>query len=727
MQTSRNILTVVIAIIITSVVYSGILLKTNLDVVKSSKNSLLAQQISAQDLGKVLGNLQYHVNRYIIFRRQPSLDSIRMYEKEFQVQSYILYQVTRNVPALQKPGQVICLTFPEIMRQINNRLKKLPAKITPQNATEVYDDNSNPFLIIRTAIDQVHIYQIKAIKTSTNETIAAGSGSWKVSIFGSIFMLVVVLSGYIFIKKSYKRQILAEAKEKASEASQKEKEKLLQAIADNCTAIIFLKDKDFKYIFANKSFEQFVQLSSDDIIGKTQDAVFGEKYPEYVIGDEDRILRSGEIQESTQLLYLNDKKRYYLVTKFPLINEAGEIFGLGGIATDISEQREHENELLQAQELAEAGKLSQQRFLANMSHEIRTPMNGVIGMTNLLDSTDLNAEQEDYVNVIRQSSNILMLLINDILDVSKMQAGMLKLEKIPFEVREALKQIFQSYKPLADEMGIFLKCDVATDVPEFLLGDPLRLNQIISNLVNNAIKFTSCGGVSIKVRALEKETALFDLKIEVNDTGIGIPADKLEYVFNSFTQSSTSTTRKYGGTGLGLAIVKELVEMQNGTMLLSSELNKGSTFTVIIPFMLASVDKSRQPTRTKGQKFASLENKRILVVEDNLINQKVASQILLKAGFEVVNVADNGFKALDMLQTETYDAVLMDIQMPEIDGLETTRRIRNNLKLSVPVIALTASALPEDMEICFNAGMNDYITKPFLPEDLLQRLSQLLS
>lgn len=279
---------------------------------------------------------------------------------------------------------------------------------------------------------------------------------------------------------------------------------------------------------------------------------------------------------------------------------------------------------------------------------------------------------------------------------------------------------------MADEMGTVLTYYVDESTPDFLLGDPLRLNQIISNLVNNAIKFTSGGSVNINVKAIQKENDVFDLRIEVIDTGIGIPENKLTDVFDSFTQSSTSTTRKYGGTGLGLAIVKELVEMQGGSVHLVSEVNVGSNFTVIIPFPTASLDKTQQQKNKSNQKFASLKNKKILVVEDNLINQKVASQILLKAGFEVVDVTDNGYRALDMLQKQAYDAVLMDVQMPEIDGLETTRRIRKDLKLLLPVVALTASALAEDREICINAGMNDYVTKPFLPDDLLQKLSALL-
>ncbi len=726
MQARWHISIFTLAIILASVIYTATLLKTDLDVVQQSKSSLALQELNANELSASLGNIQLNINRYILFRRQSSLDSLEMFKKAFLAQVDTLCEISDNIPEIRKYGRAIYINFPKALKQQENNFEVLPQQITLQNIAGIFNRNGDPFSVIWIAINHVRSYQINTIKRSTKETIAAGSRAWNVSTIGSIFMFLVILGSYFYIRIIYKKQALLKSKELDSEAKRKENEKLLQAVIDNSTSLIFLKDKNSRYTLVNKSFRQVLNLETEKILGKTHEEVVSAINPEHVIADEIEILSDGKIQESIEIINGKDKIRHFLTAKFPLYGANGEIFGLGGISTDITDQREYENELMQAREQAEAAKISQQRFLANMSHEIRTPMNGVIGMTNLLDSTSLDAEQQDYVNVIRQSSDILMLLINDILDVSKMQAGMLKLEKIPFEVRESIRQIFLSYKPMAAEMGIELICNVDEIVPEFLSGDPLRLNQIISNLVNNAIKFTSSGSVTIKVTAIEENSNLFKLKVDVTDTGIGIPANKLENIFESFTQSSTSTTRKYGGTGLGLAIVKELVEMQGGNVYLSSELNMGSTFTIIIPFALATVDKTERQKSKETQKFASLKNKKVLVVEDNLINQKVARQILLKAGLATVDVADNGFKALDLLKINVYDAVLMDVQMPEIDGLETTRRIRNELNLNVPVIALTASALLEDREICFAAGMNDYITKPFLPDDLLRKLSALV-
>ena len=726
LQIRPYILTVATAIIVAAILYSGVLLKSNQNVVTSSRLSYLTQQINVQELSKSLGTLQYGVNQYIIYRNQSALDTVRLFEKDFQLQANKLYQLSKLIPEIKKPAAVIYSSFPETITQIEVRLKRLPPKITLKEAIAIFEGNSNGFNRYWIAMDQIRAFQIKSIKNSTNQTIVAGYQSWRYSIAGIVFMLAVVLVGYLQFKKIYKKQAIAEANEKASEAKRKENEKLLQAVIDNCPVNIFLKDTSSRYTLVNKNLIQALKLEYKDFIGKTQMEAFGYLHPEFVLESEDEVLKEGKVQESKQWFNVDGQSKCFSTTKFPLFTGQGAIFGLGGISTDITEQNKYEVELLKARETSEAAKNSQQLFLANMSHEIRTPMNGVIGMSNLLEATPLNEDQKDYVNVIKQSSNILMLLINDILDVSKMQAGMLRLEKIPFEVRESVKHIYLSYKPLADEMGIYLNCHVDPLIPEYLLGDPLRLNQIISNLVNNAIKFTVQGGVSVDVGTFETESGSFELKIVVADTGIGIPADKTEAVFKSFTQSSSSTTRKYGGTGLGLAIVKELVELQNGTINLVTELNVGSTFTVVIPFEKAVAEKNQLRQSIQLQKFSSLKNKKVLVVEDNLINQKVARQILLNADLGVVDIADNGFIALEMLQNVAYDAVLMDLQMPEIDGLETSRRIRNELKLTLPIIALTASVLTENQEICFDAGMNDYITKPFLPSELLHKLSVLL-
>lgn len=726
LQTRPHILFVASAIIIAFIIYSTILLKANQNVVESSRLSFLSQQINTQELSKTLGTLQVGINRYLIHRRTSSLDTVRRFEKEFLSEAKKLSLIARKIPEIKKSAEIIYQGFPATVVRLEKQLRHLPETLSVKEAKEIYDENSDGFSKYWIAIDQVRAYQIQSIETRTNQTIAAGYRSWNYAIFGSIFMLAVILSAYWYIRIIYRKQFLAEANEKRSEAKRRENEKLLQAVVDNSTAIIFLKDVNSRYTLVNKAFGQLIGLENKDFIGKTHQEMLGEKHPENIVGGEEQVLKLGEIQESKQWIDYGEYKRYFLTTKFPLINERGEIYGLGGISTDITEQKKYEIELTQARETAEAAKNAQQRFLANMSHEIRTPMNGIIGMASLLEATVLNEEQGDYLNTIKQSSNILMLLINDILDVSKMQAGMLKLEKIPFEVKESIKHIYLSYKPLADKNGIYLKCHVDPSAPEFLLGDPLRLNQIISNLVNNAIKFTANGGVSMNVSATPKSDDVFDLKIDVIDSGIGIPENKKEEVFKSFTQSSSSTSRKYGGTGLGLAIVKELVEMQSGTISLTTELGVGSTFSVVIPFTKANSNKNRVQGSLKKQAFSSFINKKILVVEDNLINQKVATQILLNADFSIVDIADSGFKALEMLQNEAYDAVLMDLQMPDIDGFETSKRIRNDLKLSLPIIALTASVLSENREVCFEAGMNDYITKPFLPSELLQKLSFLL-
>ncbi|RYE28438.1 MAG: PAS domain S-box protein, partial [Sphingobacteriaceae bacterium] len=607
MPLRSNILIVAIAILLAMIIFSAISLKTSLEIVDNTQSSIVIQQLNEQEMTTALGTLQLYINNYILYRDKSSQDSITKYKKQFQLESAKFYQLSANITELQTSRTHIYHSFPKNMRDVELQLLKLPFKLTLTNVIALFERNNNPFADIWKAIDHVRHYQIKALKRSTERTVADGSRSWKVSVFGSIFIFLVIGLGYTYISNTQQKRSAAEAKEKESDLKRRENEMLLQSVIDNSSTLIYIKDKSGLFKLVNKRFLEIFGLKTDQVLGKTYNEIWNIDKIDEVEELEKRIFQHNISENYTTKINLLDKTKHYLVNKFPLHNPEGEIFGIGGIYTDITRQQEHEQELITSRELAEAAKITQQRFLANMSHEIRTPMNGVIGMTNLLDATALNVEQEDYVNVIRQSSNILMLLINDILDVSKMQAGMLKLEKIPFELHESIKQIYLSYKPLADEMGIGLQCNIDPATPAFLLGDPLRLNQIISNLVNNAIKFTSAGGVSINVNGQQKEENTFELQVEVTDTGIGIPADKLQDVFKSFTQSSTSTTRKYGGTGLGLAIVKELAEMQNGEVQLESKLNEGSTFRVKIPFAVTIMDKSQQQKTKAARLFTSLK------------------------------------------------------------------------------------------------------------------------
>ncbi len=438
------------------------------------------------------------------------------------------------------------------------------------------------------------------------------------------------------------------------------------------------------------------------------------------VADEE-VLDKGQVQERVDKVTIYKEERDFLTIKFPLRNQKGDIFGLGGIATDITDRTRYENELKLARKTAEDAKRAQERFLANISHELRSPINGVVGMSNLLDLTPLTDDQKEYTELIRSSSTILIALINDILDLSKMQAGMLHLEKIPFDFRILIDGVILSYKAKSEEKNIKVYSCIDSAVPTCLVGDPTRLSQIISNLLSNAVKFTNAGEIRISAEQKTSTEDLVWLEIKVIDTGTGIPYEVKEKIFDSYVQSNTSISRQYGGTGLGLAIIKELAQLQSGEVRVESELGVGSTFSVTLPFGLSSEEVE---TEIEGPpEVLMLEGKNILVIDDNSINQRVAKESLESAGMNV-EVADNGFVGLFLLKQHVFDAILLDINMPGMDGYETARKIRNELKLKIPIIAVTANVLNEDRDLCYQVGMTGFISKPYSISELLTEINR---
>jgi len=364
-----------------------------------------------------------------------------------------------------------------------------------------------------------------------------------------------------------------------------------------------------------------------------------------------------------------------------------------------------------------------ENFLANMSHEIRTPLNAIVGFTRLLQNKKLDEESRLYVQTIQQSGENLVALVNDILDLSKIEAGVIRIETAPFSLHELVQSIETMFSAKAKEKGLQLETTIDQSLPDTLEGDATRLMQILVNLVGNALKFTAKGNISIRMMNEGVKDGSVILGIEVRDTGIGIEHEKLDEVFGRFEQANDQITREYGGTGLGLAIVKELVELQQGNIRVTSQPRKGTIFHLVIPFKISG---KIIPTKIASTETVHLAGINILLVEDNEVNQTLLKHLFRNwnVGFDT---ASNGTEALQKLRTNSYDLVLMDIQMPQMDGYTATRQIRHHLKINTPIVAMTAHAMAGEREKCLRAGMNEYIAKPINEEQLKKLIVQFVS
>lgn len=523
--------------------------------------------------------------------------------------------------------------------------------------------------------------------------------------------------------KKYTERALAESEERS------------RAFFTNLPQMMYIKDADSRLVYVNPAYLAFYGQTEDSALGKTSAGHIGpDRLAELESVDRD-VFRNGAVRKLEFQLPDGDGELHdFLITKFPIRDADGDIIGIGGINNDISELRGREKELLIAHEKAEraaemfrdaadkakAADIAKSDFLASMSHELRTPLNGVMGMANLLLDSGLDADQEHKVNTIHTSGQALLTLLNDILDLSKIEAGELEIENHDFSLPALVSGIEDLWKSQAEAKSLDWVCRVDTPVSAVLNGDSAKIRQVVFNLLSNAIKFTEHGRIAFSISQSEAADGIIETLFEIADTGPGIDSGARKKLFDKFTQANSSIARKYGGTGLGLAICRSLVELMDGEISYESDTGAGTVFRFTVncragaaDYVSPGVGRQNVAPQTGGAPL------HVLVAEDNDVNQQVIRLMLLRAGHDC-NIVNNGHEAVAAVQARPYDLVIMDIQMPEMDGITATGKIRGlgSASADIPIIALTANAMKGDHEAYFAAGMNDYVPKPIDPAAL---------
>jgi PAS domain S-box-containing protein len=502
----------------------------------------------------------------------------------------------------------------------------------------------------------------------------------------------------------------------------KNKELLQYSIIVNNSAdvIIRVNAKDFRILHVNPAIERVLGFRPSDITQHSFLSLMKDR--EFAIAQLDRLIREDRAYISFETEIENFRKEVRWFECRITLQENTFFVNMN----DVTLKRSINDELVRTKELAEQARAFKEEFLANMSHEIRTPINGVISLTEILSQSDLSKDQREILNLISTSSQSLLGVVNDILDISKIEAGKFKIVRNETNVRALVRAACNLLKYKAQEKGISLKYHIDDAVPALIMADSLRLNQILLNLLGNAMKFTDRGSVNVEVKADAPKGNKIVLRFMVEDTGIGIPQDKLEVIFENFTQATDATSQRYGGTGLGLTIVKRLAELKGGTLHVQSRLGKGSIFTFQNSFEIAEIKQETEPAEIEIIPF--VKRLQVLLAEDNYVNQFAATHILNRWNIDV-DVAETGTQVLEKLRANDYDLILMDTYMPEMNGYQAARKIREEFsgqKAAIPIISLSAAVMDSERQEAINSGMNEIVNKPFNPEELYLKIKSLI-
>ena len=508
----------------------------------------------------------------------------------------------------------------------------------------------------------------------------------------------------------------AEQSRLAAERALMESELRMKNIIERSPVIVFTIDNAGYFKLFKGQGTSYISISPDDIMGRNiQDVshLIPVRYDDY--------MQALQGKELTYRVEVN--KHFFDVNYIPVYNPSRKISSMMGVAIDITDFKLNETQLINTIESTEADSKVKQQFLANMSHEIRTPIHGIISLTEFVMKTVLVDDQRKYLKLIKTSADNLLTIVNDILDLSKIQADKMTFEEIPFNLVTTIDSSIGTFIPKAHEKSIQLEVKIESNVPLTVHGDPIRLLQIINNLVGNAVKFTNKGSVSLSIKCTEENEEYSMLCFEVKDTGVGIPSHVLPSIFDSFSQAGNDISRKYGGTGLGLTIAKNLIEQQNGNITVQSKVNEGTMFIFSIPYKIKGDEKNNNVRESKMvEEFTKKLN--ILIAEDNDINRFIIKKMMEDWGYDH-EFALNGIEVVEKASNAKYDLILMDVEMPEMNGYEATEVIRKQLptgKNNIPIVAMTGHAMHGEKEKCIDAGMNDYISKPFQSIDLQKKI-----